>query len=286
MIPENNMLREIASLLELSDVRYEKVYGGDINSCWSLRSANAKFFVKLNDADSYPGMFEKEANGLRALKSGSEFVIPSVIRQGVADGQQFLVLEWLAAAGEDDQYSAGKMLAGLHMNHSETFGWGEDNYIGSLIQPNIHHSDWPGFFRDCRLMPMIERLSDQQKITIKDIKAAERFSLQLAGIFPEEPACLLHGDLWSGNYMNTENGPAIFDPAVYYGHRETDIGMTRLFGGFNEDFYRGYEEVYPLEKNWKERLPYSQLYPLLVHAVLFGGSYISKAMSIVDRFGI
>ena len=114
---------------------------------------------------------------------------------------------------------------------------------------------------------------------------AETFCKQLNHLFPSEPPSLLHGDLWSGNYMISSAGyAAIYDPAVYFGHREMDIGMTKLFGGFEQRFYSAYQEAYPMEKNWMQRLPLTQLYPLLVHAVLFGGHYVSSSREIIIQF--
>ncbi|MCE3259411.1 MAG: hypothetical protein K0S12_1052, partial [Bacteroidetes bacterium] len=114
--------------------------------------------------------------------------------------------------------------------------------------------------------------------TKSDLTHAEKLCAKLPDLFPEETPSLLHGDLWSGNFMVSASGQAcIYDPAVYYGHREMDLGMTKLFGGFDNEFYSAYEETYPLEKNWRERLLLTQLYPVLVHAVLFGGGYADSA---------
>ena len=131
----------------------------------------------------------------------------------------------------------------------------------------------------------MKKLFDAGDFSATDIRDADLFCNNLKTIFPSEPPSLLHGDLWAGNYMIISSGyAAIFDPAVYCGHREMDIGMTKLFGGFDQRFYDAYNETYPLEKQWQKRLPITQLYPLLVHAVLFGGHYISNVKDIVKQF--
>ena len=134
-------------------------------------------------------------------------------------------------------------------------------------------------------MPLVKTLFDSGRFSLKDVDNANSFCKNLREIFPAESPSLLHGDLWGGNFLITAPGKAaIFDPAVYFGHREMDIGMTKLFGGFDQRFYDAYNEIYPLEKGWEKRLPLTQLYPLLVHAVLFRGHYISQARAIIKQF--
>lgn len=282
----NDYKKLFSDNIGLVDCTFKPVSGGDINTCWKLESAGFKYFLKTNSASSFPGMFQKEAEGLKALKSNSSFIIPAVIVTGIIEDEQFLLMEWLEkiTSQQDHQKDAGEKLAGMHLRQQDWFGWNDDNYIGSLQQVNSRHQDWSSFYTECRILPIAKLLADQKKIPVKDLQAAEKFCLRLREIFPSEPASFLHGDLWAGNYMVTTKGPALFDPAVYYGHREMDLGMAHLFGGFDENFYRSYEEIFPLEKGWRNRINYSQLYPLLVHAVLFGGHYIEKAMGIMKFF--
>ena len=134
-------------------------------------------------------------------------------------------------------------------------------------------------------MPLVKRLVNTGILTQQDLTTAELFCKRTSELFPTEPPSMLHGDLWSGNFMiSTDGNAAIYDPAVYFGHREMDLGMTKLFGGFDQRFYDAYDEVYPLEKNWLKRLPLTQLYPLLVHAVLFGGHYVTSARATMQQF--
>ena len=175
-------------------------------------------------------------------------------------------------------------MAMMHQQRQPYFGWSAHNNIGSYPQNNTQHDSWHLFYTECRIMPLVKKLFDTAVFGKQELKAAETLCKKFDQLFPQEPPALLHGDLWSGNYMITATGDAaIYDPAVYYGHREMEMGMTKLFGGFHQQFYATYNEVLPLEKAWLQRLPLSQLYPLLVHAVLFGGHYVGKAREIINR---
>jgi fructosamine-3-kinase len=271
----------------LTITRYEPVYGGDINRCWCLHTHDLKYFLKVNDAGRYPVMFEKEAGGLQALRDNCSITIPKVIQYGIAGHEQYLLLEWIEKGSPkpDCPENLGAGLAMLHQKAQPWFGWEEDNYIGSLPQCNTKHPVWHLFYSECRIMPLVQRLFDTGAFSKHDVSAAAFFCKRLDQLFPPESPSLLHGDLWSGNYMVSASGyAALFDPSVYYGHREMDLGMTRLFGGFDARFYQSYHEVYPLEKGWQQRLPLTQLYPLLVHAVLFGGHYVGSAREIIRGF--
>lgn len=165
------------------------------------------------------------------------------------------------------------------------FGWEEDNYIGLLPQSNHRHNTWAGFYFRERIEPLVRQLIDSGAFDVSVSRAAGGLYQRLEQVYPAEPPALLHGDLWSGNIMAlASGGPAFFDPAVYYGHREMDIAMTLLFGGFHQRFYDVYHEVYPLQPGWRERVELSQLYPLLVHACLFGGHYIRQSIQILQRW--
>jgi fructosamine-3-kinase len=272
----------------LSVTYYSSVHGGDINEAYCLYENDTKYFLKVNDAKKFPGMFAKEMNGLNALYNNCSLVVPSVIKCGVGEQQQYLLLEWLEKGSSHknfwEQFGVG--LATMHKNQQPFFGWEEDNYIGSLKQHNKQYQVWSLFYAECRIMPSIRQLFNTNAFSKKDVTATEKLCGKFDELFPSEPPALLHGDLWSGNFMVTSNGyAAIFDPAVYYGHREMDIGMTKLFGGFDQRFYNAYNEVYPFEKDWQRRLQLTQLYPILVHAILFGGHYIDKAKTIIKYFG-
>lgn len=278
-------LKNILEDCSLTITSFEPVHGGDINRSYCLYSSEAKYFLKVNDANLYPAMFEKEANGLQALaKELPTLIVPQPIKYGIAQQQQYLLLEWIEPGKPKTNFwgNFGTALATMHQQPRSYFGWDEDNYIGSLHQHNTKHDSWHLFYAECRIMPLVSRLFNAGVFTRQDVMAAESLCKKFDQLFPQEPPALLHGDLWSGNFMITATGSAgIYDPAVYYGHREMDIGMTKLFGGFDERFYESYNEVYPLEKDWQLRLPLTELYPLLVHAVLFGGHYIRSVIEII-----
>lgn len=261
--------------------------GGDINTAYCLHTSSGKYFLKVNDEHRYRQMFEKEVNGLNALRNSSSLVVPKVIKSGTVPGMQYLLLEWLDKGTPRFGFwqHFGTALAEMHKTPQPFFGWTEDNYIGSLVQANTAYNTWTDFYTQCRIMPLVKKLADSGVLHAKDVKAAEHLCDKLPDLFPAEPPSLLHGDLWAGNFMITAvGGAAIFDPATYYGHREMDIAMTKLFGGFDNEFYTTYREYYPLVKGWEQRLPLAQLYPLLVHAVLFGGHYVVTVKRIISEY--
>lgn len=264
------------------------VHGGDINRAFCLEDGARKYFLKINDAQRYPGMFEKEARGLLALHDSSPLRVPKIIRTGICDQEQYLLTEWIESGKPRSSFwqDFGAGLAILHKKQQLKFGWGEDNYIGSLIQQNQPSPSWHVFYAEFRILPLVKKLFESGAFNRQDLLEAEAVCKKLEHIFPPESPSLLHGDLWSGNFMVGVNGEAIiFDPAVYCGHREMDLGMTNLFGGFDSRFYHGYQELYPLENGWQQRLPLTQLYPLLVHAVLFGGHYVASVRETLKRKG-
>lgn len=257
--------------------------GGSINSAMKLEGETENYFLKWNDAHRFPGMFEAEAAGLHLLSTNSTFCIPQLVECGTVDHTSFLLLEFMDK-GPADWESAGIALANMHRQPAEKFGLDHDNYIGSLRQVNTQHSTWPEFFANERILLQVQLAVEKKLLDRMDCYRAENFCTCIDEIFPKEPPALLHGDLWSGNFMFTKKGPSIYDPAVYYGHREMDLAMTHLFGTFDDDFYNAYEELFPLEKGWRGRVQYCNLYPLLVHVNLFGGGYVSEVRSILEKF--
>ena len=241
--------------------------------------------TKVNDAKEYPSLFAKEATGLQELRRNTTLIVPVPLHQGEIEGKQYLILNWLNAgiASTKGWQQFGNALAQMHQIAQPYFGFSDDNYIGSLYQPNQRCDTWHQFYGEFRILPLAKLLFEVAAFSKQDLKNAERLCESLEQRFPSEEPALLHGDLWSGNFLCGHNGePVLIDPAVYYGHREMDIAMTQLFGGFSDEFYRGYNDVYQLKKDWQQRLPYSQLYPLLVHAVLFGGSYVRRCEDVFN----
>lgn len=267
--------------------RVRSVSGGDINQCYSIE-ADGHYFLKVNKAGLFPQMFAKEANGLKALNGVPKCQVPEVIDHGEAGDLQYLLMTWIERGNPavDFWEKFGTALATLHQRTQPTFGFREDNYIGNLYQSNTTKMSWEEFYSEHRIIPLVKRLMDNHSVQASLTKKVESLCSKLNSIFPKEKPALLHGDLWSGNFMIAHDGyPAVYDPAVYYGHREMDLGMTKLFGGFDSEFYESYNNTFPLEKDWQQRTELTQLYPLLVHAVLFGGGYVQQVVSIINRFG-
>ena len=281
------LLKNIFDDCDLIVERFEQVQGGDINKAYGLSTSTGKYFLKVNDKNEYPLLFERETKGLDKLRQHCTLIVPEVIKHGSCDAQQYLLLEWLekGVPKKDMWEKFGQGLALMHKQPQEYYGLDQDNYIGSLRQINDQHSEWHLFYTECRIMSLVKSLFYSKIFSSKDLNTAETFCFKLKNIFPPEPAALLHGDLWAGNYLISASGyAAIYDPAVYFGHREMDIGMTKLFGRFDRRFYEAYNETYPLEEGWEKRLPITQLYPLLVHAVLFGGHYVSDVRHIFSTY--
>lgn len=261
--------------------------GGCINNGGKLTTSHGTYFLKWNDSAKFPNMFRAEAKGLKLLAESKSVYIPEVIGAGEAGSFQFLVLDFIHASHRTQHYwrDFGVQLAALHRNTSSSFGLDHDNYIGSLSQQNTSCATWIEFFTHNRLDAQI-RLAERAALVDKSIRRNfETLYTKLPDLLPTEKPALLHGDLWSGNLMVNKHGaPGLIDPAVYFGHREMDIAMTQLFGGFNPEFLQVYHDVFPLTPGVEDRLQLYNLYPLLVHVNLFGGDYLAQVNSILRRF--
>ena len=264
--------------------------GGDIHDARLITVQDGQqFFVKTNDGPQAYPMFQAEAKGLEILRSAapSSIDIPKFIACDQAGGSAFLLLEYIAAGTPLSGFwtTFGKGLAQLHRHSQDQFGLDHPNFIGRLPQLNDLHSDWPGFYTHQRLMPQGKLAYENNLLDLKDIQHLERLCKRLGDLYPAEPASLIHGDLWNGNYLVRQDGKAILiDPAIAYSHREMDLAMTKLFGGFPPEFYLAYQSEYPLEPAWEERLPLGQLYYLLVHLNMFGISYQPSVKRIIKAY--
>lgn len=264
------------------------VGGGDISAAWRLETREGPVFLKTGPADTEP-MFAAEAAGLEALKAAKAVRVSEILALGVATSDSFLALEWLNldSASADTDRRLGRQLAELHKASADAHGWHRDNTIGLTPQINTWNESWVDFYRQHRLRFQLE-LAARKGFT-GELPGLGRCLLErLPALFAghEPPPSLLHGDLWSGNKASVDGEPVIFDPAVYYGDRETDLAMTRLFGGFSRDFYAAYEEAWPLPPGHRARLGIYQLYHVLNHLNLFGGVYLGRAEALIgDALG-
>lgn len=286
---QNKIQETLSKTLEkqISIESIRPVHGGDINDAYQVQANIGSFFIKINDAKKYPEMFEREASGLKELANTGVIQIPEVVTVGEIESDAFLLLEWVEQGNPSSTFweDFGQQLAKLHQTTSDQFGWDKDNYIGSLVQYNSWKNDWSTFYILNRLEPQLKLAMEHGLLYSLHSNAFEKLFHRLDQLFPDEQPALLHGDLWSGNFMVSSQGnPIIMDPAVYYGHREMDLAMTKLFGGFNSKLYDSYQDINPLEKNWEERVCLCNFYPLLVHVNLFGGGYVNQVEGILRRF--
>ena len=265
--------------------------GGDISTAAQVFSSEGVFFVKWNHAGQHPAetidMFEAEARGLDLLRQTDALHVPHVIGYGQQLGKSYLILDYIDPGQPDHDYweVLGQSLAVLHSHTQPAFGLNFSNYIGSLPQTNTFTVNGIDFFFDHRLLPQAGLALYKGLLSKTSYDALFRLRNRLPDLLPNERPALLHGDLWSGNVMVTEQGqPALIDPAVYYGFREADLAHTRLFGGFDQRFYDAYDEAFPLHDGFEERVAIYNLYPLLVHVNLFGSGYVSGVERVLKRF--
>ena len=279
-------IESICSGIENKPVKlraYERIYGGDINQAFRLVMSEKDYFIKINEA-SYADMFQKEADGLQLLADSRSFVIPKVYHNGIFEKLAFLLLEYIPALEQgDNPKDFAENLVKMHQATNDAYGLSYDNYIGRLPQKNTFNTGWIDFFIQNRLQFQIDLAGNKMPVEIR--KKFDKLFQKLPDLLPVDKPSLLHGDLWSGNYFYNVQGKAVvFDPAVYYGHREVDLAMMSLFGGFSREIYDIYDTLFPLEAGWQDRLKIYQLYPLLVHFNLFGNSYMSGIQQVLDFY--
>jgi fructosamine-3-kinase len=276
------------------DIENERaVGGGSINDAYRLETNEGPFFVKVNNHDAIPSFFEAEADGLARLQGTNTLRVPRVIAHGEDHDDAYLLMEHIEHGTRNEGYwvALGRSLARMHRHTQEHFGLERPNYIGTLKQLNepvrsaTSGGGFATFFQQRRLEPMVKMARDKRKLDDAITLRFERLYSRLGDLFPPEPPALLHGDLWKENCLvGTAGEPVLIDPAVYFGHREMDIAMTQLFGGFDEEFYTAYNSEWPLEQGWEGRMDLCNLYPLLVHVNLFGGGYVAQLNAALQRY--
>ncbi|MCO6429060.1 fructosamine kinase family protein [Nitrosomonas communis] len=284
--PWSEIVQQISSLgTHFVLEKINAIGGGCINEAYHIQGSGQYYFVKLNKASSLP-MFEAEAAGLSEIQNSHTLRVPEPKCCGCNDFNAWLVLEYLELRHTPNQHAdaLALSLANMHRTFSDQFGWIRNNTIGSTLQKNDRSSDWIHFWRHNRLEYQL-KLASINGYTGKLQTRGERLIADLDAFFAGSHinACLLHGDLWSGNYsFDTTGQPVLFDPAVYYGDREADLAMTELFGGFPAQFYASYQDAYPLDPGYSTRKTLYNLYHILNHLNLFGSGYLRQAEQMLD----
>ncbi|MFZ4622385.1 MAG: fructosamine kinase family protein [Bacteroidota bacterium] len=285
MNANKHVVTRIQTLLNTNVLSLTPLSGGSIASAYRAELTDgSSVFIKTTP--QHPDMFRKEANGLNELRRANAIRIPEVLTAT----DEILILEYLPVKTPDRRNRffelLGRQLAGLHRTRSDKFGFTEDNYIGSTVQKNLPYiSSWKEFFLVNR-MEFQFHLAESNGYCDAELRTLfKRMESQIDTLIADdgEPPATLHGDLWSGNFLCLENDtPALIDPAVYYGHREMDLAMTMLFGGFDGTFYASYDDTYPLKDDWKRRCELYKLYHLFNHLNLFGESYYPQLTSVMN----
>lgn len=257
--------------------------GGSIASSWKLDLENGESKVlKINPKEE---MVLAETFGLKELAKSGEMRVPKV---EISEGD-WLIMEFIQSGQKSSDFFQrfGRGLANLHRHESGSFGLEMDNFIGETAQLNTEHRhSWVDFYFENRLHYQVNlALEKGAPHKLMDTFHAIESNVKTLLKESKERPCLIHGDLWSGNYLvDSDQNPVLIDPAVYYGHREAELAMTKLFGGFDPEFYEAYQEEYPLQDRYKERLPLYELYHVLNHFNLFGGHYFDQSLELMGKY--
>lgn len=289
MVPDA-LQRELETRLDVTIESVAAVGGGCIANACRLETGGRPLFLKYGDeavARTFPG----EAAGLKALAAAdSPLTVPSVVDTAPTTNERpgFLVMEWINSGRTGRRFwtTFGEGLAALHRHTADAYGFEQDNFIGRSPQSNEWTEQWPVFFREQRLAPQVAMAREQGRWQTDWDSSLQALYRRLPEMLPRTPApSILHGDLWKGNYMVTATGePALIDPAAYYGHREADLAMTELFGGYDDRFYEAYRSAWSLAPGYDTRKAVYNLYHLLNHLNLFGGGYANSVDRTLRRF--
>jgi len=282
-----SFLDNISQLLGTRIRSYSALSGGDISKVYKLNTTNNEYLLKTHSGEHANAMLSAEKLGLETIAKTNTIKAPQVYHIGEYKNSTFLIMEFISAKNpsEKDFKKLGHQLAALHLVSDTNFGFDSDNFIGSLPQSNRKYKDWTTFYITERIQPQLDLAIQNTLLTIQEIPHFDTIKKACNNLFPEIEPSLLHGDLWGGNYLIASDGtPYLIDPAVYYGHSEVDLAMSKLFGGFSSSFYDAYHSVIPKSPNSQERNDLYQLYFLLVHLNLFGRSYYVGVKRILERY--
>ena len=284
----SNFKEHIAQVLGSPISKVNTVSGGDISKAYCVNTSTQRFFLKVNESAIALEMFLAEKRGLESINCTKTIKAPEVLHCGQYKSRSYLLMEFIESKNPTSKEfeALGHQLADLHtFSVGDSFGWKQDNYIGSLPQSNKNHSDWALFYAQERLLPQLKMTKEKRLLISSEIPSESNLLKGCERFFPKVKPALLHGDLWSGNYLiNAQGIPYLIDPAVYFGHHEVDLAMTQLFGGFSSSFYGAYAEQIPAERLQNERKDIYQLYYLLVHLNLFGRTYYPSVKQLLKTY--
>ena len=288
------LAKAVANATGATVVGMTVVHGGDTAAAFRVELASGDVLFAKTHASPPAGFFSTEAWGLEWLRSSDAVRVPRVV--AVSDGDEdagdgsepaFLALEWIDAArsGAVDEVAFGRELALLHGSDVPCFGRVDRRTTGSLALPNEPNATWAGFVADCRFVPLARIARERSALPADTIDQLERLAATLERFDDGSPPARLHGDLWAGNRIVDRDGASwLIDPAAHGGHREFELAMMRLFGGFGAEAFASYADVHPLPDDWLDRVELHQIAPLVVHAIKFGGGYVAAAARAIDRY--
>lgn len=283
---DQNIINHLSLILNSKVRSVQPVTGGDISSAYKIKTLGNIYFLKLNRALALQ-MFLKEVAALKMIAKTHTIGTPDVIDVGSFENNSYLLMDFIESKppSNRDMTLLGEQLAQLHLKTSNTFGFDFDNFIGTLPQSNKHHNEWVDFYIEERLAPQLKIAIQRHLLSPAEVPDLSTMKLKTVDIFKDVQPSLLHGDLWSGNYLISKDGtPYLIDPASYYGHNEVDIAMSLLFGGFSSSFYQAYHQIMPQKNHSDARIELYQLYYLLVHLNLFGTSYYNSIKHILEKY--
>ncbi len=282
------VLKLLSQHLPSKVIDVKRVSGGSINQCYEIQTLKQVFFCKQNSATKFPQLFLKEKNALEWISTHGSIKTPKVFACFEEEDIQILILEWIEQGPRNKVFwtTFGEQLAALHLIAGTHFGWSENNYLGSVGQNNIYSNNWIYFFINQRILPLVDKCLGLHLLEQKHRIQFEHLWKVMPSVFGNnEKPFLIHGDLWNGNFLCSQDGqPYLIDPAIYYGHPSIDMGMTDLFKGFDQDFYKAYNYHRPLAKNYEEQWKICNLYPLLIHLLLYGSSYKKPLEVLLNGF--
>jgi fructosamine-3-kinase len=284
--PAHQISELISKAVDLDVITSSRLSGGEFASSHQAELADGRFVFAKTHHNPPPRFFTTEAAGLGWLRDSGSVAVPELLH--VSDSPPLLVLEWVAESrsARPDEAEFGRELAALHSQPFDTFGRPDENTTGSQGLPNNPTDSWAEFFAEQRLLPLARLALDRRRLQAGTVSRIETLANRIQELLlPAEPPSLLHGDLWAGNRIVDTSGKSwVIDPACFGGHREFDLAMMKLFGGFADGAFAAYDEAFPLSGGWQHRIALHQLPPLIVHAIKFGGSYVAAVEATLSQY--